>query len=75
MPLVASTGPVLVRFCQHQTSTGHVLATNGMLTGTHLKLLRNAVYPGGTKYEYLVSDLPANIGRSIFSDESAKRLF
>ena len=33
MPLCASTGPVLGRCCQHQTSTGPVLATNGMFTG------------------------------------------
>ena len=30
MPLCASTGPVLGRRCQHRTSTGPVLATNGM---------------------------------------------
>ena len=30
MPLCASTGPVLLRCCQHRTSTGPVLATNGM---------------------------------------------
>ena len=33
MPLVASTGPVLVRCCQHRPSTGPVLAHNGMLMG------------------------------------------
>ena len=33
MPLVASTGRVLGRCCQHRTSTGPVLATNGMYTG------------------------------------------
>jgi len=32
MPLRASTGPVLVRCCQHRTRTGPVLATNGMFT-------------------------------------------
>jgi len=31
MLLCASTGPVLVRGWQHQTSTGPVLAHNGML--------------------------------------------
>ena len=30
MPLVASTGPVLVRCWQHQPRTGPVLATNGI---------------------------------------------
>ena len=38
MPLCASTGPVLVRCCQHPTSTGPVLATNGMFTGTYLRM-------------------------------------
>jgi len=33
MPLCASTGPVLARCCQHRTSTGPVLATNGMFIG------------------------------------------
>jgi len=33
MPLRARTGPVLVRCCQHRTSTGPVLATSGMFTG------------------------------------------
>ena len=33
MPLVASTGPLLVRCWQHRTSTGPVLATNGMFMG------------------------------------------
>ena len=33
MPLVASTGPVLVRCCQHRSSTGPVLAHNGMFMG------------------------------------------
>jgi len=32
-PLCASTGPVPVRCCQHRTSTGPVLAHNGMFTG------------------------------------------
>ena len=32
-PLCASTRPVLVRCCQRRTSTGPVLATNGMFTG------------------------------------------
>ena len=32
MPLCASTGHVLGRCCQHRTSTGPVLATNGMFT-------------------------------------------
>ena len=32
-PLVASTGHVLVRCWQHQTSTGPVLAPTGMFTG------------------------------------------
>jgi len=32
MPLVASTGPVLVRCCQHRPSTGPVLAHTGMFT-------------------------------------------
>ena len=32
-PLCASTGHVLDRNCQHRTSTGPVLATNGMFTG------------------------------------------
>jgi len=34
MPLCASTGPVLVQCCQHQTSTGPVLATNDMILHT-----------------------------------------
>ena len=33
MPLCASTGPVLGPCCQHRTSSGPVLATNGMFTG------------------------------------------
>ena len=33
MPLCASTGPVLSRCSQHHTSTGPVLANNGMFTG------------------------------------------
>jgi len=33
MPLVASTGPVLV---QHRTSTGPVLARNNMFMGLHI---------------------------------------
>ena len=33
MPLVASTGSVLVRCWQHRPSTGPVLATNGMFMG------------------------------------------
>ena len=33
IPVCASTGPVLGRCCQHRTSTGPVLATNGMFTG------------------------------------------
>ena len=33
MPLCKSTGPVLVRCCQHRYSTGPVLTTNGMFTG------------------------------------------
>ena len=33
MPVHASTGPVLGRCCQHRTSTGPVLANNGMFTG------------------------------------------
>jgi len=33
MPLCASTGLVLARCCQHQTSTGSVLATNCMFIG------------------------------------------
>ena len=33
MLLVASTGPVLVRCCQHRPSTGPVLAHNGMFMG------------------------------------------
>jgi len=32
MPLCASTGPVLVRCCQHRTSLGPVPATSGMFT-------------------------------------------
>ena len=36
MPLVASTGPVLVRCCQHRPSTGPVLAHTGMFTGVLL---------------------------------------
>ena len=41
MPLCASTVPVLGRCCQHRTSTGPVLATNGMFTGvlSHLYLV------------------------------------
>jgi len=39
MPLCASTGPVLARCWQHRTSTGPVLATNGMFIGTLLNLL------------------------------------
>ena len=34
MPLVASTGPVLVRCWQHRPSTGPVLAHNGMFMGS-----------------------------------------
>ena len=34
MPLIASTGPVLVRCWQHLPSTGPVLAHNGMFMGT-----------------------------------------
>ena len=43
MPLVASTGPVLVRCCQHRPSTGPVLAHNGMFTSCLLtsKLLHS----------------------------------
>ena len=37
MPWCASTGPVLGRCCQHRTSTGPVLATNGMFTGDALE--------------------------------------
>ena len=33
MPLCASTGPVLCQCCQHRTSTGPVLAHNGMFIG------------------------------------------
>ena len=33
MPLVASTGPVLVRCWQHRPSTGPVLAHSGMFMG------------------------------------------
>ena len=36
MPLVASTGPVLVRCWQRRTSTGPVLAHNGMFMGSRL---------------------------------------
>ena len=34
MPLVASTGPALVRCWQHRPSTGPVLAHNGMFMGS-----------------------------------------
>ena len=37
MPLCASTGPVLGRCCQHRTSTGPVLVTNGMFTRVNRK--------------------------------------
>ena len=37
MPLVASTGPVLVRCCQHRPSTGPVLAHNCMFIGFYLE--------------------------------------
>ena len=33
MPLFPNIGPVLVRCCQHRTSTGPVLAHSGMFTG------------------------------------------
>ena len=36
MPLCASTGPVLGRWWQHRTSTGRVLAHNGMFMGIML---------------------------------------
>jgi len=36
IPLCASTGPVLVRCCQHLTSTGPVLAHNSMFMGIQL---------------------------------------
>ena len=41
MTLRASTGPVMGRCCQHRTSRGPVLATNGMFTGnaSHLLIL------------------------------------
>ena len=35
MPLVASTGPVLVRLWQHRPGTGPVLAHNGMFMGLY----------------------------------------
>ena len=37
MPVLASTGPVLDRCCQHRTSTGPVLARTGMFTGNVAK--------------------------------------
>ena len=40
MPLVASTGPVLVRCWQHRPSTGPVLAHNGMFMGMLLATVR-----------------------------------
>ena len=43
MPLCASTGPVLGRYCQHRTSTGPVLATNGMFTGIMAQCLNSYI--------------------------------
>ena len=44
MPLTASTGPVLVRCCQHGTSTSPVLAVNGMFTGLHMRIADYILY-------------------------------
>ena len=38
MPLVASTGPILDRCCQHRPSTGPVLAYTGMFMGRGLSV-------------------------------------
>ena len=43
MPLWASTGPVLGRWCQHRTSTDPVLATNSILQGYHMKSCANVL--------------------------------
>ena len=46
MPLCASTGPVLGRCCQHRTSTGPVLATNGMFTGKDISFIHSEINNG-----------------------------
>ena len=44
MPLCASTGPVLGRFCQHRTSTGPVLAHTGWFQQTVQTPVRPSVF-------------------------------
>jgi len=57
MPLRASTGPVLVRCCQHRPSTGPVPARNGMFTGLVMLLTLYTLCFSNKLYTFPNTDL------------------